>query len=131
MGYSVPRKTVFGHVSGRHGDAHQKSVASGSFATPPTGEHIPDLGRRQSIRYPIHPATFAQPQALCARTAAPIAVDRTRGAFYQGMRLMAIDGVAFDFPDTSGNAAAFGRPKTRRYGKPVEGGYPQIHMTFL
>ena len=30
---------------------------------------------------------------LFVRTAAPIAVDRTRGASYKGMRLMAIDGV--------------------------------------
>jgi hypothetical protein len=68
---------------------------------------------------------------LFLRTAAPIAVDRTRGAFYKGMRLMAIDGVTFDIPDTPGNAAAFDRPVTRRYGESVDGGYPQIHVTFL
>jgi len=68
---------------------------------------------------------------LFVRTAAPIAVDRTRGAFYKGMRLMAIDGVTFDIPDTPANAAAFGRPKTRRYGEAVDGGYPQIHAIFL
>jgi hypothetical protein len=68
---------------------------------------------------------------LFVRTAGPIAVDRTRGAFYKGLRLMGIDGVAFDIPDTPANAAAFGRPATRRYGQPVAGGYPQIHVTFL
>jgi len=68
---------------------------------------------------------------LFVRTAAPIAVDRTRGAFYKGMRLMAIDGVTLDIPDTPANAAAFGRPKTRRYGEAVDGGYPQIHAIFL
>jgi hypothetical protein len=68
---------------------------------------------------------------LFVRTAAPIAVDRTRGAFYRGMRRMAIDGVRFDVPDTPGNAAAFGRPVTRRYGEPVDGGDPQIHVTVL
>jgi hypothetical protein len=68
---------------------------------------------------------------LFVRTAAPIAVDRTHGAVYKGMRLMAIDGVCFDVPDTPGNAAAFGRPVTRRYGEPVDGGYPQIHVTVL
>jgi hypothetical protein len=68
---------------------------------------------------------------LFVRTATPIALDRTRGAFYKGLRLMAIDGVAFDVPDTPANAKAFGRPTTRRYGEPVEGGYPQIHMTYL
>ena len=68
---------------------------------------------------------------LFVRTAAPIAVDRTRGAFYKGMRLMAIDGVTFDIPDTTANVAAFGRPVTRRNGKPVDGGYPQIHVVCL
>jgi len=82
---------------------------------------------------------------LFVRTAAPIAVDRTHGAFYKGMRWMAIDGVAFAvrkrsspkdsrvvrLTDTPANAAAFGRPVTRRYGEPVEGGYPLIHVTFL
>lgn len=68
---------------------------------------------------------------LFLRTAGPIALDRTRGAFYKGMRLLAIDGVHFDLPDTPPNAKAFGRPTTRRHGEPVDGGYPQIHMTFL
>lgn len=68
---------------------------------------------------------------LFVRTAAPLALNHTRGAFYKGLRLMAIDGVAFDIPDTPANAAAFGRPATRRDGELVEGGYPQVHMTFL
>jgi len=68
---------------------------------------------------------------LFVRTAAPIAVDRTRGAFYKGMRLMAIDGVTFDIPDTAANVAAFGRPVTRRNREPVDGGYPQIHVVCL
>ena len=68
---------------------------------------------------------------LFVRTASPIALERTRGAFYKGMRLMAIDGVSLDIPDTPANAAAFGRPATRRNGAPVDGGYPQIHVVFL
>jgi len=68
---------------------------------------------------------------LFLRTAASIAGDRTRGAFYRRMRLMAIDGVTFDIPDTPANANAFGRPVTRRNGEPVDGGYPQIHVVFL
>lgn len=61
----------------------------------------------------------------------PLAMDRTRGAFYKGMLLMAIDGVRFEMPDTPANAAAFGRPRTRRNGQAVEGGYPQMHAVFL
>ncbi len=64
-------------------------------------------------------------------TSTPIALGRTRGAFYKGMRLMAIDGVRFDMPDTPANAAAFGRPGTRRNGESIEGAYPQIHAIFL
>ena len=68
---------------------------------------------------------------LFVQTARPIALDRTRGAFYKGMRLMAMDGVTFEIPDTPANAAAFGRPTTRRYGQSVDGGYPQIHVILL
>lgn len=68
---------------------------------------------------------------LFVQTAGPIASDRTRGAFYKGLRLKAIDGVSFDLPDTTANAAAFGRPTTSRNGTLVEGGYPQVHVVFL
>jgi hypothetical protein len=68
---------------------------------------------------------------LFLQTAGPIALDQTRGAFYKGMRLMAIDGVTFEMPDTPANAAAFGRPSTRRNGESVEGGYPQLHAILL
>ena len=64
---------------------------------------------------------------LFVQTAGPVALDHTRGAFYKGMRLMAIDGVIFTMPDTPANAAAFGRPSTRRDGKLVEGGY-RVHL---
>jgi len=68
---------------------------------------------------------------LFVAASAPIAVDRTRGAFYKGLRLMAIDGVRFEMPDTSANAAAFGRPRTQRNGQLIEGAYPQIHAVLL
>lgn len=51
---------------------------------------------------------------LFLRSAAPLALNRTRGAFYKGWRWMAIDGVTLDIPDTPTHAAAFGRPGTRR-----------------
>jgi hypothetical protein len=68
---------------------------------------------------------------LFSRTAAPIATAQTRGAFYRGMRLMAIDGVHLEIDDTPANAAAFGRPTTRRNGQRVDGGYPQVHAIGL
>jgi hypothetical protein len=68
---------------------------------------------------------------LFCHTAAPIATDQTRGAFYHGMRLMAIDGVHFQIADTPNHTAAFGRPTTKRYGDHVDGGYPQVHAIGL
>lgn len=75
---------------------------------------------------------------LFGRTATPIATGPMRdsggdsgGAFYRGMRLMGIDGVHFSIADTPANAAAFGRPGTRRDGDRVAGGYPQIHAVGL
>ena len=68
---------------------------------------------------------------LFVHTARPIAGDRTHGGFYKGLRLLAIDGVSFNIPDSPANAAAFGRPTTSRNGVVVEGGYPRIHAVLL
>ena len=96
-----------------------------------------------ALRRPPCPSAFsaarrrlgARPmRQLFYRTAAPIATDRRRcggGAFYRGMRLMGIDGVHLSLADTPANAAAFGRPGTRRHGEPIAGGYPQIHAVGL
>jgi hypothetical protein len=68
---------------------------------------------------------------LFVQTARPIAQTPTRGAFYKGMRLMGIDGVALDTPDTTANAAAFGRPSTCRDGQTIAAAYPKIHVILL
>ncbi|MBM3465504.1 MAG: IS4 family transposase, partial [Armatimonadetes bacterium] len=68
---------------------------------------------------------------LFVHTAAPLAADTTRGAFYRGMRLMAIDGWELALPDTPANSKAFGRPATRRHGQPVAGGYPKVQVLRL
>jgi len=57
------------------------------------------------------------------------AVD-TRGVFYRGWRLTAIDGTTFDLPDTTANVAAFGRPPRSGRGE-ANVGYPQIRMVGL
>jgi len=57
-----------------------------------------------------------------ARIHVPVSSNTT----YHGMRTLAIDGQRLAVVDTPGNARAFGRPSTRRGGKHVEGGYPQI-----
>jgi hypothetical protein len=63
---------------------------------------------------------------LLVLTSGVQATKQTPGAFYHGMRLMLIDGQKLLIPDTPTNATAFGRPSTRRNGKKVEGGYPQV-----
>jgi len=45
---------------------------------------------------------------LFAEVAVPVAEEETAGAFLGGWRLMAIDGLEWDVPDTPENAAAFG-----------------------
>ena len=40
-----------------------------------------------------------------------LATPDTLGAFYKGLRLMALDSTVLDVPDSQANAAAFGYPK--------------------
>jgi Insertion element 4 transposase N-terminal/Transposase DDE domain len=47
---------------------------------------------------------------IFAKVAVPVADPLTQGAFLGPWRLMSIDGLEWDAPDTSGNAAAFGYP---------------------
>jgi hypothetical protein len=51
----------------------------------------------------------------------------TPGAFYRGMRLMALDGFVLDLPDTPANARAFGKPQSGR----AEGAFPQARVLAL
>jgi hypothetical protein len=58
----------------------------------------------------------------------PLARPDTPGAFYRGFRLMGIDGVVFDVPDSDANAATFGRPSAGPRG---DGAFPQIRKLSL
>jgi Insertion element 4 transposase N-terminal/Transposase DDE domain len=53
----------------------------------------------------------------------PLARPETPGCSYRGFRLMGLDGVVFDVPDSAANAAAFGRPSAGPRG---DGAFPQI-----
>ena len=57
----------------------------------------------------------------------PIAVPTTRGAWYRQWRLVSLDGSALDVADETVNAAACGRPGSRRGGS----AYPQIRFVSL
>jgi transposase IS4-like protein/DDE family transposase len=65
-------------------------------------------------------------KALFERLAEPLAVPGTPGAWLGGRRLMAIDGVKLDIPDSPANIEGFGRPAglTRRP-------FPQIQVIGL
>jgi hypothetical protein len=64
---------------------------------------------------------------LFALVVRPLATAQTRGAFYQGLRLLAIDGTVLDAPDTEANAARFGRSSGGRGG----GAFPQVRKVSL
>jgi hypothetical protein len=65
-------------------------------------------------------------RALFQATVRPLATDTTRGAWYRGLRLVAMDGATLDVPDTADNDEYFGRPGSGRgEGK---GAFPQIRL---
>lgn len=65
---------------------------------------------------------------LFHRVVRPLATPETCGAFYQGYRLMGIDSVVYDLPDTATNEAAFGRPSGGHRGA---GAFPQLRKVSL
>jgi hypothetical protein len=61
-------------------------------------------------------------QAVCL-----LAGPETPGAFYQGLRLMTIDGFSVNLPDTPANEKRFGRPRNGRSA----GAFPQAQVLAL
>lgn len=64
---------------------------------------------------------------LAQETVQPLASPATPGAFYRGMRLMAVDGFVVDLPDTPANERVFGRPP----GSRAPGAFPQARLVAL
>src|SRR5260370_14489536 len=64
---------------------------------------------------------------LSERLARPLATSSTPGAFYKGLRLMGLDGVIYNVPDSDANAAAFGYPQGGR----GQGAFPQVRKLSL
>ena len=58
---------------------------------------------------------------------APIAVGRTKGAWYRGWRLVSLDGSTLDVADSPDNEKTFGRPSASR----GTSAYPQIRLVSL
>ena len=69
----------------------------------------------------------SEPMAeLFAQVAKPVATAETPGAFLGRWRLMSIDGMAWDVPDTPANAAAFGYPRAGKDGS--AGAFPKAQV---
>lgn len=66
-------------------------------------------------------------RALWEESAVPIAVAGQPGAFYQGLRLVSIDGSTLDVPDTAQNLAHFGRQEASR----GQSAFPQLRFVAL
>jgi hypothetical protein len=61
---------------------------------------------------------------LFERIAVPMARAGTRGAWFRGLRVMAVDGVVFDVPDTAANDEEFGRGGNDQGTGP----FPQVRL---
>jgi hypothetical protein len=64
---------------------------------------------------------------LFERVAAPMSSEGAVGSWWRGRRCMAIDGTVFDVPDTTENAAHFGRPGSGR----GDSAFPQARVVAL
>ena len=67
--------------------------------------------------------------ALFDTVVRPLATGATRGAWYRGLRLVAIDGATLDVPDTAENEERFGRAGSGR-GE-GRGAFPQVRLVGL
>src|SRR5512135_3604308 len=66
-------------------------------------------------------------RVLAAQVIQLLGQPSTPGAFYRGMRTMALDGFVLDVADTPANARAFGRPGRGR----APGAFPQVRRLAL
>ncbi|MEU3545217.1 IS4 family transposase [Streptomyces paromomycinus] len=68
-------------------------------------------------------------RVLFAATARPLAGQGVPGAFWRGLRLLAVDGTCWDAADTPANEQEFGRPGNTRPGN--KAAFPQVRMAAL
>ena len=85
------------------------------------GWEIPTRGGITQARQRLGPEPLAE---LFGQVAVPVAGLDTAGAFLGRWRLMSVDGMEWDVPDTAGNRAAFGL----RGGSEGPGAYPRIRV---
>lgn len=85
------------------------------------------LPRKSAISYRRAQLGVRPLQALFHQCCRPLATPHTPGAFFQGLRLMALDGHTQTVPDTPANARAFGRTSSQR----GESAFPQVQCVSL
>jgi hypothetical protein len=85
---------------------------------------VPTSGAISQARTRLGEAPMAE---LFERVAQPLARPGTRGAWFRGWRVMAVDGVVLDVADTPSNIEAFQR-KPHHEGESV---FPQVRMVGL
>jgi Insertion element 4 transposase N-terminal len=85
---------------------------------------VPDKSSIARTRARLGPAPL---RALFMEVARPLATGKTKGAWYRGWRLLALDATTLDVPDTPANGAAFGRPGGGR----GQGAFPQVRLVGL
>lgn len=91
--------------------------------------------RKSQERVPVRSAITAARKRLGVAplrellrlVAHPLATQKTKGAFYKDMRLVAFDGTTLDVPDTEENHRVFGRPGSNR----GTSAFPQVRLLWL
>ena len=85
------------------------------------GWEVPTSGGITQARKRLGPEPMA---GVFGQVAVPVAEDDTAGAFLGGWRLMSVDGMEWDVPDTPANRAAFGS----RAGPAGPAAFPKIRV---
>lgn len=85
---------------------------------------VPTTGAISQARDRLGEEPFAE---LFERVARPVARPGTRGAWFRGWRVMAVDGVVLDVADTEVNVEAF----HRKPHKDGESAFPQVRLVGL
>jgi hypothetical protein len=85
---------------------------------------VPTAGAISKARVRLGPEPLKE---LFLRVAVPIATPATRGAWYNGRRVMAIDGVILDVPDTPENVERFEKVEHQNGLSP----FPQVRVVGL
>ncbi len=112
-------RSGYGLVMSRLADAH-------ALEGPGWGRwEVPSSGAIAKARARLGPAPL---RLLFERVAGPVGTPDTPGAFWRGLRVVAVDGFTLDVPDTAENAGFFGRGGN---GSASANPYPQLRALAL